>query len=196
MSIPWLTIKANFNLQGISGTLSLITLPALLILPSATSASSTFTFIRRHLTTLRGLAVFSATSFITAYSASPRGLKHPYLIYTTVLVSAAGFYDLALNPAGTKAVIKQDVKVAEKKAKLKKKEGKKKVRAMMEASYEVLGDTPSEEEIDDVFEDEEINGEKLRSEMVGFAKVEKIRGGISALGFLLACVGLWGDGAH
>lgn len=107
----------------------------------------------------------------------------------------AGFYDLALNPAGTKAVIKQDVKVAEKKAKLKEKDGKGKARAMMEASYEVLGDTPSEEEIDEVAE-EEINGEQLRSNMVGFAKAEKIRGGISALGFLLACVGLWGDGAH
>lgn len=118
------------------------------------------------------------------------------MIYTTVLVIAAGFYDLALNPAGTKAVIKQDVKVAENKAKLKEKEGKGKARAMMEASYEVLGDTPSEEEIDEVVEDEGINGEKLRSDMVGFANVEKIRGGISAFGFLLACVGLWGDGAH
>ena len=107
----------------------------------------------------------------------------------------AGFYDLALNPAGTKAIIKQDFKVAERKATLKEKEGKGKARAMMEASYEVLGDTPSEEEIDE-FVEEEINGEQLRSDMVGFAKVEKIRGGLSAFGFLLACVGLWGDGAH
>ena len=108
----------------------------------------------------------------------------------------AGFYDLALNPAGTKAVIKQDVKIVETKAKLKQKEGKGKARAMMEASYEVLGDTPSEDEIEEVVEEEEINGEQLRNDMVGFAKAEKIRGGISAFGFLLACVGLWGDGAH
>ena len=130
-----------------------------------------------------------------AFSASPKGLKHPYLIYTTVLVTISGFWDLALNPSAAKANIIAKEREFERKEKKKEKEGKGKARAMMEASYEVLGDIPSEEE-DVVDVEEEINGEQLRSEMVNFAKTERIRGGISAFGFLLACVGLWGDGAH
>ena len=112
------------------------------------------------------------------------------------MVSVAGFWDLALNPSATKAKIIAKEKEFERREKKKEKEGKGKARAAMEASYEVLGDTPSEEELDDTVTEEEINGEQLRSEMVGFAKTERIRGGISAFGFLLACVGLWGDGAH
>ena len=122
-------------------------------------------------------------------------MKHPYLIYTTVLVTISGFWDLALNPSAAKANIIAKEREFERKEKKKEKLGKGKTRAMMEASYEVLGDTPSEEE-DVVDVEEEINGEQLRSEMVNFAKTERIRGGISAFGFLLACVGLWGDGAH
>lgn len=90
--------------------------------------------------------------------------------------------------------MKDDIEKIKKAERRKEKEGKGKAKAMMEASYEVLGDTPSEEETEVV--EEEINGEQLRSEMQSFAKTESIRAGVSAFAFVLACVGLWGDGAH
>lgn len=66
-------------------------------------------------------------------------------------------------------------------------------RARMEASYEVLGDVhsepASEEEIDDV------NGEEIRAEVESLARGYLARTSLAALGFAMAVVGLWGDGA-
>lgn len=63
----------------------------------------------------------------------------------------------------------------------------------MEASYEVLGDVQSEaaseEEIDDV------NGEEVRAEVEDIARGYVARTALSALGFAMAVVGIWGDGA-
>jgi hypothetical protein len=64
---------------------------------------------------------------------------------------------------------------------------------MMEASYEVLGDAQSdaasEEEIDD------INGEEVRAHVEAMSMGYKVRAGISTLGFAMAVLGIWGDGA-
>jgi autophagy-related protein 33 len=63
----------------------------------------------------------------------------------------------------------------------------------MEASYEVLGDMhsepASEEDMDDV------NGEEVRASVEGLARSYLARTAISALGFAMAVVGIWGDGA-
>lgn len=63
----------------------------------------------------------------------------------------------------------------------------------MEASYELLGEVPSEtaseEEVDDV------NGEDVRAEVEGLARGYIVRTGLAALGFAMAVVGIWGDGA-
>jgi autophagy-related protein 33 len=63
----------------------------------------------------------------------------------------------------------------------------------MEASYEVLGDMhsepASEEDIDD------INGEEVRAEVESLARGYFARTSLAALGFAMALVGLWGDGA-
>jgi autophagy-related protein 33 len=64
----------------------------------------------------------------------------------------------------------------------------------MEASYEVLGDVhseeaPSEEEV------EEVNGEDVQVEFDNAARGFLVRTGIAALGFAMAIVGIWGDGA-
>lgn len=99
-----------------------------------------------------------------------------------------------MNPSGTKAAVKDEMEKMRRAERKKEKEGKGKAKAMMEASYEVLGNTASEEEVEVV--GEEINGEQLRAEMQSFAKTESIRAGVSAFAFTLACVGLWGDGAH
>lgn len=47
----------------------------------------------------------------------------------------------------------------------------------------------SEEEIDDV------NGEELRVHVEGLAQGYVVRAGLAALGFAMAVVGVWGDGA-
>jgi autophagy-related protein 33 len=63
----------------------------------------------------------------------------------------------------------------------------------MEASYEVLGDShsepASEEDIDDV------NGEEVRAEVETLARSYIARTALSSLGFVMAVVGIWGDGA-
>lgn len=63
----------------------------------------------------------------------------------------------------------------------------------MEASYEVLGDShsepASEEDADDV------NGEDVRVRVEGLVRGYIVRTGLAALGFAMAVVGIWGDGA-
>jgi autophagy-related protein 33 len=63
----------------------------------------------------------------------------------------------------------------------------------MEASYEVLGDSHSEGTGSDA-ESEDINGEEVRSAMEGFKYSQSVRAGVSAVGFAMSVVGLWGDG--
>jgi autophagy-related protein 33 len=73
--------------------------------------------------------------------------------------------------------------------------------AKMETSYEILGDNHSEgtgsasggEDLE--FEEETLNGEEVRSEVLAFRKTQYVQTGIASLGFLLAVVGIWGDGA-
>lgn len=63
----------------------------------------------------------------------------------------------------------------------------------MEASYEVVGDAGSEagseEEVYDV------NGEEVRADVETVARSYIARTTLSALGFAMAVVGIWGDGA-
>ncbi|KAF2219056.1 hypothetical protein BDZ85DRAFT_244039 [Elsinoe ampelina] len=72
-------------LTGISYTLTL-TYPTLLLLPSATHASRTFSTLSRlaqlHLVTLGTLSLLA---FQTAFFASPRRSRHPYLLWTSLL---------------------------------------------------------------------------------------------------------------
>lgn len=64
----------------------------------------------------------------------------------------------------------------------------------MEASYEVLGDVHSEPASEEEVEDQ-VNGENLRAQVEAMAKGYAVRGGLAALGFAMAVVGIWGDGA-
>lgn len=63
----------------------------------------------------------------------------------------------------------------------------------MEASYEVLGDAHSEPASDEDIDD--VNGEEVRVEVEGLARTYIARTALSALGFAMAVVGIWGDGA-
>jgi autophagy-related protein 33 len=69
----------------------------------------------------------------------------------------------------------------------------------MEASYEVLGEShseesapsPSMEEFDD-----DINGEEVRSEVEFFVRNQLVQTTVAGVGLVMAVLGIWGDGAH
>jgi autophagy-related protein 33 len=67
----------------------------------------------------------------------------------------------------------------------------------MEASYEVLGDVHSEgtgsASGEDV-EEEQLNGEEVHGEVEAFLKTTIVQTAISSVAFLMAVIGIWGDG--
>lgn len=72
-------------MQGVSYSLSTITLPSLAVLPSAARAARALATIQERATRrILTLASISSISLVTCYTlASPRG-KHPYLLYTAL----------------------------------------------------------------------------------------------------------------
>lgn len=68
----------------------------------------------------------------------------------------------------------------------------------MEQSYEVLGESTSDEALsgEDIFEEEEINGEEVRSEVELFVKNHLVQTALAGVGFMMAVVGIWGDGIY
>lgn len=75
----------------------------------------------------------------------------------------------------------------------------------MEASYDVIGsDAHSEATLDSAsdrsIEDDgaaaaDVNGEEVRGEVEAFLKKQVVSAATAGLGFLMAVVGIWGDGA-
>lgn len=66
----------------------------------------------------------------------------------------------------------------------------------MEASYELLGEAHSDEDTSaggEEFE-EDFNGEEVRSEVESFVRNKLIQTAVSGIGFLMAVIGIWGDG--
>ncbi|KAF1925740.1 uncharacterized protein M421DRAFT_423575 [Didymella exigua CBS 183.55] len=78
-------------LTGVSATLSTITLPSLLALPTAVDARTTSAYVAyksQNITSyLRHITTFSLFS---AYLLSPRRFRHPYLLYTSIFAFASG----------------------------------------------------------------------------------------------------------
>jgi autophagy-related protein 33 len=183
-----LVYKANTRpSQGLSYTLSTLTLPTLLTLPSASSASRAFTNLTSlSLTHLRTLAGISGSSFLLAYVLSPRGQKHPYLLWTTVFAASAGLVDVILRPSATKAITAAR---ATQKPRDRKGKGR-----QMDASYEVLGHD-SNSEVSGEEMDEEVNGEEVREQMEGFMTRQIARTVVASVGFAMSVIGIWGDGA-
>jgi autophagy-related protein 33 len=174
--------------QGLSYSLSSLTLPTLLELPSATSASKAFANLTSSsVVQLRTLASVSASSFFLAYILSPRSQKHPYLLWTTLFVAGSAFTDsilpyLVSKPAATPRVVKT-----------KDRKGK---GSQMDASYEVLGhDSNSEGTMSGEEAEDEVNGEEVRQRMEGFKMSQIVRTAVAGVGFAMSVVGIWGDGA-
>jgi autophagy-related protein 33 len=175
----------------------------LLTLPSASTASRAFKSLTSTAEThLRSLTSLSGSAFLLAYLLSPRSLRHPYLLYTSILVLGSQFATsefvapfLYLNPrqpqssgsgsAGSAAAKERKERAA---------------RARMEASYEVLGATVSDAHSEgtasgEEIETEEQNGEQVRYEVEDFLKKQLVQTSVASLGFLMSVVGIWGDGA-
>ncbi|KAJ9134151.1 hypothetical protein NKR23_g10325 [Pleurostoma richardsiae] len=193
-------------LTGLSYTLSTLTVPTLLTLPSASSAAKAFhSLASAARTQLRALAGVSSTAFLLAYLLSPRSYRHPYLLYTSLLVGlsrlavsdfAAPY--LSLGPPPNQS----HPSTLEAKAVRKRREHQHR----MEMSYDVIGsvDAHSEEGADSASdrdllegatEDDGANGEQVRGDVEGFLKRQVVSTAVAGLGFLMAVVGIWGDGA-
>lgn len=180
-------------LTGASYTLTTITAPALLTLPSAATASRALTALTTtastHLTTLSAL---STSAFALAYALSPQPSRHPYLLYTSLLSALT-----ALAPSLSPLVLGTTPRPAQPRPA----SPKKKVRAM-EASYEVLGDPPSEstsvsgEADEDASSREAQNGEEVSAEVADFVRGRIVQTGLAAAGFAISVVGIWGDGVQ
>lgn len=74
----------------------------------------------------------------------------------------------------------------------------------MEASYDVIGsdahseatlDSASDRSIEDDGATADVNGEEVRGEVEAFLKKQVVSAATAGLGFLMAVVGIWGDGA-
>ncbi|KAF5006630.1 hypothetical protein FDECE_7025 [Fusarium decemcellulare] len=167
-------------LTGVSYSVSTLALPTLLRLPSSSSASHGLaTFNAALKTPILALTSLASAPFLISFFLAPRSSRHPYLLYTALLATLS-----SVAPAFIPSPPPRHVAPAA---------PRQSSRAKMEASYEVLGDVhsepASEEEIDDV------NGEEVRTEVEGLARTYIARTAISALGFLMAVIGIWGDGA-
>ncbi|KAK3318220.1 hypothetical protein B0H66DRAFT_556530 [Apodospora peruviana] len=196
-------------LTGLSYTLSNLTIPTLLTLPSADTAARAFDTLtstaRKHLSILGSV---SGSAFALAFLLSPRACRHPYLLYTSLLVfgSRVATSDLvapylSLGPAPSSSSASVGAAAA---ARKQKKERAAARARSMEASYEVLGASSSDahsegtgsvasgEELE--ADEENMNGEEVRVKVEAFIKKQVVQSAVAGLGFMLAVVGIWGDG--
>ncbi|KAL6869713.1 Autophagy- protein 33 [Amphichorda felina] len=170
-------------LTGVSYSVSTLTLPTLANLPSASGCSHALTTLTSYLRLpVLTLTTLASAPFLLSFALSPRSARHPYLVYSSLLaiLSAAAPSLLPQPPAAAPRPSRKQPSPA-------------RAPRNLEASYEVLGDVhseaPSEEEVD------EFNGEEVRAELDGIARGFLVRAGLATLGFAMAVVGIWGDGA-
>ncbi|KAI1341580.1 hypothetical protein F5Y15DRAFT_376542 [Xylariaceae sp. FL0016] len=184
-------------LTGTSYTLSTLTIPSLLELPSASTAAKAFRSLASSASTqLSTLTGVSGTTFLLAFAASPRGFRHPYLLYTSLFC-----FSTRLTSYVTPSIFgtpTSNSSTARRRAALAQARKDKAAAKRMEASYEVLGDSHSEEGASVSGEEleEDINGEEVRSEVEFFVRNQLVQTAVAGIGFTMAIVGLWGDGAH
>ncbi|KAJ4137637.1 Autophagy- protein 33 [Fusarium equiseti] len=167
-------------LTGVSYSISSLALPALLRLPSSASASHGLSTLSAALKTpILALTSLASAPFLISFFIAPRSSRHPYLLYTALLATLSSVTPMLIPaPAARRTASSAPRKSS---------------RAKMEASYEVLGDAQSEPASDEDTDD--VNGEEVRTEVEGLARSYIARTAISALGFAMAVVGIWGDGA-
>jgi len=157
-------------LTGISYSTSTLALPALLTLPSARTASSTFQILNQTLNTQTlTLTALSVTSLISAYFLSPASGKHPYLLWTATLGcwSYCADYFIA-GPRNSASAFNSSAGGSDDGGSGKGSDG--------------VGSEP-------------VNGEMVERSVRRRQFVEGVRAAIAGAGFVVAVVGIWGDGA-
>ncbi|KAL7817828.1 hypothetical protein V8C26DRAFT_398115 [Trichoderma gracile] len=172
-------------LTGVSYTVSTLTLPTLLTLPSSSSAAHGLASLQSSLRLpVLALSSLAAAPLFLSFVFSPRYARHPYLFYTSLLaalsVAVPAYLPQPATPASSKPAGARKATSS---------------RARMEASYEVLGDSHSEGDLPSESELEDANGEEVRASVEGAARAYLVRTGFAAAAFVLSVVGLWGDGA-
>ncbi|KAK5708293.1 hypothetical protein LTR97_000833 [Elasticomyces elasticus] len=139
-------------LTGVSYTLSTQSLPSLLTLPSAKPAAYTLRQTARlatlHITTL---STISCLSLGLAFALSPSRIRHPYLLWTSLIAASSGALNFAMDKSMRQRVVKDEVG--------------------------------------------EVNGEQVEKKARDQQWIEFVRTGVSGLGFVMATVGIWGDGS-
>ncbi|KAF2100929.1 hypothetical protein NA57DRAFT_74526 [Rhizodiscina lignyota] len=177
-------------LTGLSYTLSTSTLPALLALPTAPTASRAYSALKstalRH---SRLLTNISIASLAFAYILSPPRAKHPYLLWTG-LITGLGSFGVDYFFRGT-----ADVLPVTSSSRAEFRDGRQTV--VLDADEEMgvksvsseNGETSGSEH-----DEEEVNGEELRRAMERFRTVQGIRASVNGLAFVMGVVGIWGDG--
>ncbi|KAI8966039.1 hypothetical protein F5Y11DRAFT_311218 [Daldinia sp. FL1419] len=182
-------------LTGTSYTLSSVTLPSLLELPSASSAAKAFRNLTSTASThLTSLASLSGSAFILAFVLSPRGFKHPYLLYTSIFCFGTRLSDY-VTPSIFGAPVSSSSAAAQRRAAVAQARRDKKAARRMEASYEDLGGSHSDDGASSEEHEEDFNGEEVRSEVEYFARNQLVQTVLAGIGFAMAVVGIWGDGA-
>ncbi|GFP53805.1 hypothetical protein ACSS6W_001414 [Trichoderma asperelloides] len=171
-------------LTGVSYTVSALTLPTLVNLPSSSSAAHALTSLQSALRLpVLALSSLAAAPLFLSFVLSPRYARHPYLFYTSLLAVLSAVAPRYLPKPATSTSKPAGARKATSS------------RARMEASYEVLGDSHSEGDLPSESELEDINGEEVRANIDGAARAYLARTGFAAAGFVLSVIGLWGDGA-
>ncbi|KAJ5104800.1 hypothetical protein NUU61_002147 [Penicillium alfredii] len=165
-------------LTGLSYSTAAITVPALKLLPTSTTASRSLNEVKRlgrkHALNLAGLA---NTCLTFAYCISPARRKHPYLLWmgaTTVLASYG--LDLWFN---RQVGIKQWA-----------------CGAVQDATGLALCSKSAAKKDDDlvvVEAEEDVNGEMVQREMDKERRLHRARAWLSGAAFSMGIVGLWGD---
>ncbi|KAF2766067.1 hypothetical protein EJ03DRAFT_192625 [Teratosphaeria nubilosa] len=94
-------------LTGISYTLSTQSLPSLLTLPSAKPAAFTLQQTARLATLhIRALSALSTLSLGLAFVLSPSRIRHPYLLWTSLVAASAGGLNLLMDKDMGRRVVK------------------------------------------------------------------------------------------
>ena len=179
-----------------SYTLSNISLPALLHLPTAPLAQATHAATRKRARRAqRALAAAAAAAFSAAYLLSPRRAKHPYLLYCAVLAGAGTYCD------GTGAGLFGRAWARLAGAAREEGDGKGKGRGVRERRSDdglgesgvMVGQSSSASEADEEDAEAGVNGEMVRRQVEEGVRAERVRMGVWGLGFLLR---VWGIGGH
>ncbi|KKY24484.1 hypothetical protein UCRPC4_g02442 [Phaeomoniella chlamydospora] len=183
-------------LTGVSYTLTSLTLPSLACLPSATHAARTLRNLQiRSTRTILSLASITSLSLLTSFwLASPRR-KHPYLVWVALasFIGGQGIEGWYNGVSRFPKMVRENWvvgKVTSITGQKKENDGTKKV--IPAVQHESSGD---EWDMMASVATDDVNGETVEMDMARERWIQGLRTGITGLGFTMAVIGIWGDGA-